>query len=366
MQPDSVNVLHSVTRTWNWLVSNPGRAASLPFVGRSCAQLVRRVQNAHPSTSEMWTRLEKLCKHLESFDEAEDAGRQAALDSIQQVLNSIISPASMGYRPLPTSLGQGVCREDIVESKQSRTCLQTIRLRWTSSCRGGKSLESGEEEAVDAVSTEQAGSSEDSVASSPDVEAPPPKVTSPEEEAEKEFQRLLKDAMRGGSREPRQGSVRQAPRLVFGHENGTGRAVRSLTSLPVEVAEQLDTLGISTLSDLLMFAPQQHRQPNRFVVEEHRPDEAVVVRGEVIRICTRISPAGRRDEAVLQLQGGDLLLPLVVGTASGFVTWTRGAEIALVGEPIVNEGDGWLLLRPSRPELMERQWCPGRIWAGWH
>ena len=51
LQPDSVNGLHSVTRTWNWLFANPERVRSLPVIGRSCARLVRLVKGKTPIRS---------------------------------------------------------------------------------------------------------------------------------------------------------------------------------------------------------------------------------------------------------------------------------------------------------------------------
>lgn len=351
LQPDSVNGLHSVTRTWNWLFANPERVRSLPFIGRSCDRLVRLVQEAQDPNSDLSKRLEALSERLECFDSATDAEKLEELNAIQQAFSGLISPGLMGFRVAPVEVrGKLVVPR---RGRRDRNAADAVKSPVEQEARNQKSGEGIEPTAPESSNDVQtavlAGEGPvDSPAaetdSSPGVEAVVPEAVDPEVQAEAEFQRLMREATRGG-RETRHSNVRHPPRLTFNHEDGTGRSVRSVAAVPPTMAEQLESLGIQTLSDLLMLAPKKHVQPNRFIAEEHQANERVVVRGVVVRICTRISPAGRRDEAVLQLQTGELMrCRWLLSRPRGFTTWTRGGEIALVGEPIASEGDGWLLL----------------------
>ena len=191
------------------------------------------------------------------------------------------------------------------------------------------------------------------------VEAVVPEAVDPEEHAEAEFQRLMREATRGG-RETRHSNVRHPPRLTFNHEDGTGRSVRSVTAVPPTMAEQLESLGIQTLSDLLMLAPKKHVQPTRFTAEEHQ-ERRVVVRGVVVRICTNKSNgSGMRPCFGFRLAVD--ALPLAVVTAKA-ATWLRGGEMALVESPLPVKR--WLVAAGGRTAGLDGRGSGALPESGW-
>ena len=164
------------------------------------------------------------------------------------------------------------------------------------------------------------------------------------DEEEREFQRLMREASRGSRgerREPRRSPVR----LHLGDPGGTGRSIRELRELDSATCEVLESLGIQTIDHLLMQVPSGYGHPGRFDADTSPlVGDDVVVRGVVQRRYTRWTGAGRRDELVLSVGKGQMVCRWLLKRPRGFLAWKPGIEIALVGQPLQSDEDGWVVL----------------------
>ncbi len=131
------------------------------------------------------------------------------------------------------------------------------------------------------------------------------------------------------------------PSFPLGHPDGTGAPLSTIGASAAEVAS-LSAVGIDTVADLLCTPPVAHDRAGERLVEGVPPDGPVIVRGTLRRRATRYFPAGRRHEAVVVHDRGELRCRWLGELPAELRAARAGASVGLAGTTAADD-DGLVL-----------------------
>ncbi len=134
-----------------------------------------------------------------------------------------------------------------------------------------------------------------------------------------------------------------APPLSFplGHPEGSGASLTTIGASLAEVAS-LSAVGIESVADLLCAPPAAHDRAGERLVDGVPPDGPVIVRGALRRRATRYFPAGRRHEAVVVHDRGELRCRWLGELPAELRAAKSGASVGLAGTTAADD-DGLVL-----------------------
>ncbi|MCK6505994.1 hypothetical protein L6R53_21855 [Myxococcota bacterium] len=354
--PTAWGRLAAVRRTLEWVRLSPERELRAPYLGANCARLLDEALALVDGPDEIPAALRQARALLADLDQAQADDRAVLLARVVQALEQVQPVAQVGAPLLPLP-----ARARLVIAGQGRgggpgRPVPEPRPKPAEGPAAGGAGDgvAGDGVAGDGVAGDAAeeGVTADEALAEAAGAAPPPEddleallaqlragaaapAARPSRPAPAREALARDDARDDAQREDREGG---AGRLPFLHPERGELPLAEVPGLDPTLVARLDAQGLSTVADLLLLPPEGfERRPHlRAAVEEGESvgDGRVVVRGQVIRRCSRLSPGLVRREVVLDLRDGVRVVARWVGAPPrGFEGWNPGTEVALVGEP---------------------------------
>lgn len=352
--PTAWGRLAAVRRTLEWVRLSPDRAVRAPYLGANCARLLDEALALAAQEEQVPPPLVHARALLADLDQAPAADREALLAQVVQALEQVQPVAQVGslLLPLPARArllvagdGRGrdrgrperpqrpggavdaassgpVERDPLADPEGAAPAEEGSAADEVAAAVAAPSVAAPVEDDLDALLAQLRGQGPAAAPPAPRKGPPPPAAA--RDEGRDDLSREDRDAY--------------ANRLPFLHPERGELPLSAVPGLDPDLVARLDGQGLCTVADLLLLPPESfERRPQvRGAAEEGDSvgDGRVVVRGQVLRRCSRLSPGLVRREVVLDLREGLKVVARWVGAPPrGFESWAPGVELALVGQP---------------------------------